>query len=91
MRLTRRQRQILWLMRTFDGPTYFSGGTRKFYWHELDHGHPGALIVQAYQDPEMWLEHRGLIVQTPMNVPGRWYRLTEQGSAIAGKLKVCPL
>lgn len=89
--LRKRQRQILWLMREADGPAHFSGGTRGFHYATLNSDHPGALAIQAYQDPEIWLEHRGLIERVQMNVPGRWYRLTEEGAARAARIKESPL
>jgi len=79
--LTRRQRQILELMHKH-GPAKFHGGTRGFHWRVLEYG----VAIQAYQDPEMYLARRGLIAEAPMNVPGKWFRLTADGADLAAKV-----
>lgn len=88
--LTRRQRQILFLMREADGPVMITGGTRRFYWGRPTGDHPGALVIKAYQDPDLWLRHRGLIEAVPMNAPGTWYRLTEDGQRRAATIGKMP-
>jgi hypothetical protein len=88
--LTLRQRQILFLMREADGPTMITGGTRQFLWGKLDGDHPGALLIQAYMEPDLWLHRRGLIEIVAMNVPGRWYRLTEDGLRRANTIERMP-
>lgn len=80
--LTKRQRQILILMRQH-GPAKFAGGTRGFYWRVLPYG----VAIQAYMDPELFLKNRGLLTITPVNAPGTWYRLTEEGERRATRLK----
>ncbi|MBP2233113.1 hypothetical protein J2847_006448 [Azospirillum agricola] len=79
--LSRTQRKILLLMRTH-GPASFAGGTRTFGYRVTENG----VLIQAYQAPELFLCRRGLIRTAPMNAPGRWYRLTEQGEARAARL-----
>jgi hypothetical protein len=89
-RLRRRQRQILFLMREADGPTLFPGGTRGFSWARVKPDHPGALVIYAYQEPERFMETRGLVKRVDMNATGRWYRLTEEGAALAEGIEEMP-
>ena len=88
--LTRRQRQILYLMREADGPVMITGGTRGFYWGRPKEDHPATLVIHAYQDPDLWLRRRGLIEVVPQNAPGTFYRLTEQGAARAAAIAEMP-
>jgi hypothetical protein len=81
--LTKRQRQILALIRDI-GPAQFYGGTRRFIWGALK---DGGVYIKAYMEPEIFLERRGFIAVAPSNRPGRWYALTEAGRVRAAKLK----
>lgn len=80
-KLTPTQRKILLLMRTH-GPAHFAGGTRRFGWRVVENG----VLIQAYQEPELFLARRGLIQKTPMNAPGQWYRLSPQGEERAARI-----
>lgn len=84
MKLSRRQRQILYLMLEH-GPAQFCGYTRKFYWQVFETG----LVIQAYQTPEYFLCHRGLIARYDSNV-GVKYVLTETGREVAASIKEMP-
>lgn len=81
--LTKRQRQILALMHRF-GAAQFTGLTRSFSWFENDVG----VSIRAYQSPEFFLKARGLIAETPTNLPGAWYRLTPEGERRAAGRRV---
>ncbi len=87
MNLTKRQREIISLMEAADGPVMFRGETRRFFISLVD-DHPAALIIRAYQDPELFLERRGLIVKVPMNAPGTFYRLSDAGNAVARRMSL---
>ena len=82
--LSRRQRQILYLMHKH-GSAAFYGETRRFYWRAEAWG----VIIQAYQQPEFFLKCRGLIEKVQANHPGNW-RLTESGAAIAATITEMP-
>ncbi len=79
--LSKRQRQILALMRDH-GPAQFFGLTRQFYWRVSEDG----LLIKAYQSPEYFLRCRGLIARVQSNRPGIWYALTGDGRRRAGAL-----
>lgn len=82
-RLSRRQRQILLLMREH-GAAMFFGLTREFFWHVSTHG----LIIKAYQQPEYFLARRKLIEKIEgSNKPGTWYKLTMLGNVVAARLQ----
>jgi len=80
-RLTPTQRRILLLMRAH-GPARFSGGTKRLGWRVVENG----VLIQAYQEPELFLARRGLIQETPMNAPGRWFRLSAHGEVRAARI-----
>lgn len=88
--LTRRQKQILWLMLVADGPVMITGGTREFHWYKPQEDHPAALVIRAYQDPDLFLARRGLIEVVPQNAPGRFYRMTPAGHARACRIGRMP-
>ncbi len=77
--LTKRQRQILALM-LMHGTTRFFGGTRLF---KYTNAYEDGFTITAYQDPELFLERRGLIERVERNASGRWYKLTASGHAAA--------
>lgn len=81
--LSKRQRQILALMKMHDGLAAFPGNTREFFHYISDFG----LVIKAYQTPEYFLKNRGLIATTQTNAPGQWYRLTAEGECRAKLLK----
>lgn len=80
-RLSKRQRQILWLMNEY-GVAAFQGGTRDFW---ASPALFGGIVINAYQTPEWFLSGRGLIERAERNVPGVWYRLTEEGRRLCPK------
>ena len=84
--LTPRQKQILQLMSDLDDldAARFMGGTRGF---SVATVRDGGLVIRCYQEPELWLEGRGLIAAVRSNRPGRWYRLTEAGRTAAGRIR----
>lgn len=84
--LTKMQRKILTAMR--DGPAAFTGEKARKHGFGIFEGKHGGVIIRAYGTPEWFLKSRGLIEQSPRNVPGSWFRLTEQGrvAITAGKL-----
>ncbi len=86
--LTKRQRQILYLMLKRDLPTLFFGGTRDFYWGSGLGGE--VLIIHAYMEPEFFLKARGLIEVAPSNHPQTRYRLTDAGRERAARIKEMP-
>ena len=84
--MTPRQKQILQLMLDLDDldAAIFLGGTRGFSVATL---RGGGILIKAYQTPEFWLANRGLIAEVQANTPGRWYRLTDEGRAAAGRIR----
>lgn len=86
-RHSRRQRQILFLMKQH-GRANFRGGTRSFGYQPHTEG---GILIWAYQSPEWFLEQRKMIEKTPPgNTPGTWYRLTETGATEAATIKEMP-
>ena len=75
--LTPRQKQILQLMAELDSMqgAVFRPGTRGF---EARWTHQDDRLFRCYQDPELFLEHRGLIATHDTN-RGPLFRITEAG------------
>jgi hypothetical protein len=80
--LSKRQRQILALMKVHGSAAFF-GDTRDFMHWVSNHG----LIIKAYQSPEYFLKNRGLIERVESNSPGRWYRMTPDGARRAATIR----
>lgn len=82
--LSRRQRQILALMRDH-GRANFLGFTREFYWRVSTQG---GVVIWAYQRPEYFLAARRLIekIPDPTKESRLWYRLTPAGAKAAVNL-----
>lgn len=83
--LTPRQKQILQLMSDLDpmDSAIFVPGTRGF---EARWTVDGDRLFRCYQDPEIWLRHRGLIALVPTN-RGTQYRITDAGRRRVASMK----
>lgn len=79
-KITPMQRRILKAMDADDlGFAAFTGErARKAGFGVFDAKH-GGIVIRAYQNPEFFLKGRGLIERVERNVPGYWYRITEDG------------
>jgi len=84
MSLSKRQKQILRLMRDHDCPTIFSGGSRSFGWRLVEGDNP-LLVIRAYMSPEYFLARRGLI-QPHANNARFQYVLTKRGRGVTAWL-----
>ena len=85
------QRRILWLMRTLDEDfvAATTTGARK-----LGFGHwlaeEGGLVVRVYGESEYFMRSRGWLEQVERNARGRWYRITDEGRAVAATILTEP-
>lgn len=83
--LTPTQKQVLTLMRKHGLTAFMSAkGVRNGLQSQM--GRDGFLIA-AYQGPDHFLRARGLIERVERNVPGYWYRLTEDGARRAATIR----
>lgn len=85
--LSKTQRRILFLMREH-GSCYLQAGkgSRRFHHGPNAYGY----TICAYQNPEIFLERRGLIERAGGNLPRGFWKLTAIGAIRASRIREYP-